>query len=314
MENAKETPCLCALSETGLIHVTGKDAERFLHNQLSYKIEGLQAVEAPLAAWHDSKGRVRALLRVLVLHDGWLLLVHKSQTETLITQMSGFTLREDVVLQNVTDEWYAAALVAKTSNALETCIAEYDIALSQEYSTVIWRKGVAWVRIGPGLVHIFCPRDQRPKILTSFSTGSSAVAKIAEIRLGIPSVTREFEACFIPHLLNLDTLGAVVFDKGCYPGQEIIARAQNLGTVKRRMFRFSMKSTHTPAPSTPLEDSGGTRHGEILCAASQDGLVEMLAVVSLEGAKKKLFIRKKTDLTAIKRELLPYACAHRGGK
>ena len=310
MENAKETPCLCALSEIGLIHVTGKDAERFLHNQLSYKIDGLQAIEAPLAAWHDSKGRVRALLRVFVLHDGWLLLVHKSQAETLITQMSGFILREDVVLQNVTSEWYAAALVAKTSNALETSVAEYNIALSQKYSTVIWRKGVAWVRIGPRLVQIFCPRDQRPKIFTSFSTGSSAVAKIAEIQLGIPSVTREFEARFIPHLLNLDTLGAVVFDKGCYPGQEIIARAQNLGTVKRRMFRFSMKSTHTPTPSTPLEDSGGTRHGEILCAASQDGLVEMLAVVSLEGVKKKLFIRKETDLTAIKREPLPYAPLH----
>ena len=314
MENVKETPYLCALSETGLIHVAGKDAERFLHNQLSYKIEGLQAAEAPLAAWHDSKGRVRALLRVLVLHDGWLLLAHKSQTETLITQMSGFILREDVVLQNVTGKWYAAALVAKTSNALETYIAGYGITLSQKYSTVIWKKSTAWVRIGPELVQMFCPRDQRPKILTDLSTGNSAIAKIAEIRLGIPSVTREFEACFIPHLLNLDTLGAVVFDKGCYPGQEIIARAQNLGTVKRRMFRFSMKSTHTPAPSTPLEDSGGTRHGEILCAASQDGFVEMLAVVSLEGAKKKLFIRKETDLTAIKRELLPYAPLHEKNK
>ena len=311
MENLEEMPRLCPLPELGFIRVSGKDAERFLHNQLSRNIEGLKAGKAPLAAWHDAKGRVRALLRVLVLQDGWLLLVHKLQTQALIAQMSRFILREDVVLENVTGEWYAAALVTKNTKALETYIAEHGIALNQGFanignSTVVWKKGIAWVWIGPGLVQIFCSGNEKPKLLTSLPTGGPTEAEIAEIRLGIPLVTPEFEARFIPHLLNLDALGAVVLDKGCYPGQEIIARTQNLGVVKRRMLRFSVKSTHVPAPGTPLEDSNGTRQGEVLRAAGQDGLVEILAVVSLKGAKRRLYISKGASLTAIQRELLPY--------
>jgi folate-binding Fe-S cluster repair protein YgfZ len=88
-------------------------------------------------------------------------------------------------------------------------------------------------------------------------------------------------------MLNLDLLGAVSFRKGCYPGQEIVARTQNLGRIKRRLFRYRVSGAMLPAPGDVLH-LGQARVGEVVRSASHAGAGELLAVVSLEAASVAL--------------------------
>ncbi|NIW23197.1 MAG: hypothetical protein GWN29_00755 [Gammaproteobacteria bacterium] len=97
-------------------------------------------------------------------------------------------------------------------------------------------------------------------------------------------------------MLNLDVLGGVAFDKGCYPGQEIIARAQNLGSVKRRLFRFTRAQDGTiPAVGSTLQDAKKTDVGTIVRAARSESGIEILAVIRLEAAKASLTTEDTPD-------------------
>jgi hypothetical protein len=105
---------------------------------------------------------------------------------------------------------------------------------------------------------------------------------LGSIRLGEPEISAATSGEWIAQMLNLDVLGAIRFDKGCYTGQEIVARTQHLGRIKRRLFRFRVMGT-APTPLEPLYD-GDTKVGEVvLGAAVNDSEAECLAVLSLEA-------------------------------
>ena len=102
------------------------------------------------------------------------------------------------------------------------------------------------------------------------------------VKLGEPEVYPATSESWIPQMLNLDLLGAVSFRKGCYPGQEIVARTQHLGRIKRRLFRYHVTGPAVPAPGTALL-SGQARVGEVVRVAGVEGRAELLAVVALES-------------------------------
>ncbi|MDH3421105.1 MAG: tRNA-modifying protein YgfZ, partial [Gammaproteobacteria bacterium] len=121
-------------------------------------------------------------------------------------------------------------------------------------------------------------------------------AELAEIRLGLPVISAELRGQFLPQMLNLDLLGGVAFDKGCYPGQEIIARAQNLGTVKRRLLRFTRDDGTLPAPGSELQDVARTAVGTVVRAARSTCGIELLAVIRLDAVRGPLATEDAPDL------------------
>ena len=112
--------------------------------------------------------------------------------------------------------------------------------------------------------------------------------ELADVRAGLPIIGPATAEHFVPQMVNLDLLGGISFTKGCYVGQEVVARTQNLGRIKRRMFRFA-----TPAPAEPgnsVVDQAGTTAGEVVrCAAAEEGH-ELLAVVQLAALAGPLFV------------------------
>jgi folate-binding protein YgfZ len=98
----------------------------------------------------------------------------------------------------------------------------------------------------------------------------------------LPIVDRGLLERYTPHMLNLDRLGGSAFDKGCYPGQEIVARTENLGAVKRRVRRFKAEQTHLPARGSAVLDASGAHAGEVLRAAPAATGIEILAVVPVD--------------------------------
>jgi hypothetical protein len=128
-------------------------------------------------------------------------------------------------------------------------------------------------------------------------------ALLAEIRLGLPAIGAPVVEHFVAQMLNLDVLDAVSFDKGCYPGQEVISRVHHLGSVKRRMRRYACGAQAPPAPGAAVMTADGQNVGEVVRAARADPDCELLAVVEHTAAGWALAVEG-----ARLRELpLPYA-------
>ena len=285
-------PLLCPIDDTGLIEVAGSDAEAFLNAQFSCDMDAVPPPRATLAGWHDARGRVLALLWALWTGERWLLLVRGGDTNALVRRLAMFVLRADVRLRDAAPAWQAAALAGGIDEWSATPFA----MPGTRPGDVAEAHGAFAIRAGPRLAYLAAPRGAFEAVRAKFSAGPAEAATIEEIRLGLVNLIPDLSARYTAHMLNLDRLGALAFDKGCYPGQEIIARTQNLGAAKRRVFRFSGALRHVPEVASPLLDAGGNRAGEVVRAAAAATGVELLAVVSVDTASSGLVCAAAPDI------------------
>lgn len=295
-------PRYCLLPNLGCVEVQGADASAFLHGQLSRELIALEPTRAPLAGWHDARGRLRALFRVVRLPDRWLLLTPHDMLEITLARLQRFVLRADVKLA-VSEHWHGAALVGADEGAL----AALGITAPAARDAVAFQGDLHWIRVGPEILLALGPVAAIDAVGNKARGGSAALAALAEIRLGIPAITPELIERFVPQMLNLELLDGISFDKGCYPGQEVIARIHNLGSVKRRMRHYAAALHHVPPPGSAIFRNGDAEPvGEVVRAAPAQTGVELLAVVEHDAAQGALFIG--ADERAALVELpLPYA-------
>jgi len=209
----------CArLNRYGLLSVTGPDARDFLHAQLTNDIANLPADRAVLAGWCTAKGRLLASFLVIPAAGGFLLQLARDIAPAVAKRLSMFILRSKV---KITDESEAWAQYGLWDSAAKT-------------SHVTWDGDGVSVLVEPGRIL------RLGKGLALNATRSEDAWTLDEIRAGRPLISAATQDKFVPQMLNLEKLGAVDFRKGCYPGQEIVARAQHLGEVKRRMTRVQV--------------------------------------------------------------------------
>jgi len=286
-------PRYSLLTHHACIEVRGPDAGSFLHGQLSQAVADLSLASAPLAGWHDAKGRVRALFRVLRLPDRWLLLSPRDGVEQVITKLRMFVLRAAVTLSIASD--VAAAAVV---DADDTWREAMGIPRDTEQNGVVEHQGVRLVRVGPTYWQTFGDPAALTLLAESLATAPVAAATLAEIRLGLPEVTSTQYERFVAQMLNLDALGAVSFDKGCYPGQEIVARVHNLGGVKRRARRYAAEGPPV-AIGTAVVNADGTPVGDVIRSAPNGSRSELLAVVDNAAADAGLATAAGLALTML---------------
>ena len=203
------------LTRYGLLSVTGADARAFLHAQLTNDIEKLDAGHWALAGWCSAKGRLLASLVVVPSADGFLLQLARDLAAPVAKRLSMFILRAKVKIADESDAWAQFAV--------------WDA--EPDPSDVHWTGNRVRVRMG----------DRRFLELVPAADATDAVNAIEaswildEIRAGRPFISLATQDQFVPQMVNLEKIGGVDFQKGCYPGQEIVARAQYRGQVKRRM-------------------------------------------------------------------------------
>ena len=280
-------PVRCRLKSIGVIRVGGTDARAFLHAQTTQNIAALAENQSTLAAWLTAKGRVRALFDVIATGDAFYLLLPEDQIEPLCRQLRMFVLRSDVVLEPQPDV-VVGALVGDSSDWLR----DHGIDLSTRTENANYRPACAvdrltFVEVGTGLVFVLGDAVEIDTRIADIERGDADDADLAAIRLGRPKVPRALSEEFIPQMLNLDVLDAVSFTKGCYPGQEIVARTKNLGAVKRRLVRFRVGEGARPEPGDEIL-TGSDRIGEVNRAAATESGYELLAVVQLESLDGEL--------------------------
>lgn len=236
----------CArLNRYGLLAVTGADARAFLHAQLTIDILNLPPERAALAGWCSAKGRLLATFLVIPGPQGFLLQLARDLAPAIAKRLSMFVLRSKVKIADESDAW-----------------AQFGVWNAPAPAGVVWDGERVSVPRGEG-------RTLRlePAAAPSLSPNADEEAwTLQEIRAGRPLITAATQDQFVPQMVNLEQLEAVDFRKGCYPGQEIVARAQYRGQVKRRMVRLPSPAGARLRPGDELDggvvvDSAG---GELL--------------------------------------------------
>jgi folate-binding protein YgfZ len=273
--------CYAALGDRVCVDVRGADAAAFLHAQLSRAVRSLDPSDAPLAGWADARGRVRALFRVLRTPDRWLLVTARDGADAVVKKLRMFVLRADVAV-TLAEDIAVAALLGDGSE-----LAALGAGSDTPPNRLARAADLCFIRVGAGYWQAVGSRAALAPLAAALPPTTEAATALAEIELGIPEIGAATADRFVAQMLNLDALGAVSFDKGCYPGQEIIARVHNLGGVKRRARRYAVQSAPPPCGAEVLAD-GARAVGEVIRAAPAASGAELLAVVDHAAADARL--------------------------
>ena len=254
-----------------LVKIGGGDAALFLQGQLTQDLARLRNNACLPAAWCNPTARVIATLRLLSSGDGFGLIVSTSIAETFVSRLGMYRLRADLSMEIAGPEWTAAAI---DNEADRRALAECDLLPDAAMNACKSRAGLHAVATGGAYtaVEIFGEKDAFATVgLTLAEPMSDTQWQAARIRAGSADIMFENSELFTPHMLNLDLTGAVSFDKGCYTGQEIVARTQNLGRSRRRLMRFV--ASHAGAAIGDQLWRGDRVVGDVVNAAGHDLLV-----------------------------------------
>ncbi|HEY6880055.1 MAG TPA: hypothetical protein VI299_18650 [Polyangiales bacterium] len=279
-----------ALKSLTPVLVQGPDARKFMQGQLTNDVRKLTRERALLGSCNTGQGRVQAVLTLLERNEGVVALFPTATLERLLTK-----LRASIFSTKVSFEllpWSATPISAAEASARFVslpreqgqCVSEGELTLLRWWSA-----------------------DERYLLLGAHAPSQASTVqdeewRAADLAAGLPQVYAETQTSFVPQMLNLDLLHGISFDKGCYVGQEIVARARRNG-VPRRMFRFSARCAPA-APGTPVLH-GSDEVGELVDAVSSRVGCELLAVVNLDKVSAPLALRgvERSELTLA---TLPY--------
>ncbi len=262
------------LPHMGVIRFTGPDVLSFLQGQISNDTRRL-AQGAPLsAAYSTPQGRVLALVYLLPHSGGtWALLPRELIGDT-VARLRKFVLRAKVKIDDVSDSHGVAGCLAVTALSARGLPAPGDAGYVEH-------NGIGIARVAQTARYWVVGSTESMANL-KFDADAERAWKLADVRAGLPQVYVPTSEAFVAQMLNLDLLDAISFTKGCYTGQEIIARTQHLGRIKRRMFRVSLPpGIWTVGQSIQLADG---RQGRLTEVAGDEHGTEALAVLNLVGA------------------------------
>ena len=279
-----------------MIRVAGNDAAEFLQGQLTQDIKQLAQAKNLPAAWCNPQGRVISLLRILMTDDGYGLVLPASMAETVCKRLIVYRLRADVSIEVADSDW--TCLVFNTDVDLNQ-LEKLGLRPKQEINACRIDHGLIAINIGieEQCVELMGLYTNMKKIgIEATKNTKSDFLRAAKIRAGIPEILSSQSENYTPHMLNLDLLGAISFDKGCYTGQEVIARTQFLGNSKRRLMRYRIGET-VAACGDKISD-GQRDVGEVLNVSGNN----LLAVTPVELHDKILLV---TDMEVIPAPL-PY--------
>jgi folate-binding protein YgfZ len=254
---------ITSLDDLTVLAARGPDAASFLQGQISQDIELLAERGALLAGLHNPQGRCLALLRLFHLGSDQILLVLPAELALGVRmQLTRYVLRAKVKIEDVSSSWRVYGLTGPDAEA--AAATRLHLALDPQ--------GFRQLIVAP-----------RGEPLPQGHVASRATWRIEDIEAGMPEVLGVTAGEFVAQMLNLDALDAISFDKGCYTGQEIIARAHYRGQVKRRMQLFHTENVVPLLPGERIALSDGRSARVVMAEAIEEGGQEFLAVTSLPG-------------------------------
>jgi folate-binding protein YgfZ len=284
---ASHVDTMTALTHKGILQIDGEDAINFIQGQLTNDIKQLNGVNSQYTGYCNPKGRLIALFLAFSHQNHIHLVLPLRQVDSILKRLKMFVMRSKV---NILDQSEHIQCIGITGlNAPEKLKRLFKQVPSHEYELITLDTGTI-LRLPGDLPRylIFTNNQQFESIWellsTDFNKAGHSVWDYLEIQAGIPEVVIETQEAFVPQMINLDVLNAINFKKGCYTGQEIVARTHYLGTVKRRMFLANIRSENQPKPGDLLTDIDGETSVGLLVrsAPTPDGGFDVLAELRLD--------------------------------
>lgn len=306
---------LTAITDRGVISVVGPDAKKFLQGQLTCNLDDVDEQHSVLGALCNYQGKTICNFRVLLSQDTYYLTLHSSITDTVMNYLKKYIAFAKAEMTDVSDQFVH---IGCWGPGIEQTLAGQLGDDSLQYNEIR--------SVNDGIAVRYDDETPRFELICAVADGMilwawlsthcekqrSSQWVLQNIRCGIPEISLKVSEQFIPQMLNLDLIDAISFKKGCYTGQEIIARSHYLGKQKRRLFRFQTNSKTAVHVGAELYfgDSANTAGTVVNSAGSRDGQYELLAVSKsqslVQAGEKTLYLdnEKSEKLSLIS---LPYA-------
>ncbi|MDD1015875.1 YgfZ/GcvT domain-containing protein [Pseudomonas rubra] len=275
----------CTLSHEGVLAVRGSDAGKFLQGQLTCNISYLNEHTASLGARCMVKGRMQSSFRILPEGDGYLLAMAHELLEPQLADLKKYAVFSKAKLTDDSAAWVRFGL-----HNGEAVLPALGLDVPAQTDGVTRHNGLIAIAVSPIRTELWVPVEQAEAVQTQLAAQLANAELndwlLGQIRAGIGQVMAQTRELFIPQMINLQAVGGVSFKKGCYTGQEIVARMQYLGKLKRRQYRVALADDTPPAPGTEVfSPTHGSSVGEVVLAARSDQGCELLAVLTADAVE-----------------------------
>jgi len=302
------------LSHFALIEVTGDDAADFLQNQFSNDVRLVTDNQSQLSSHCTPKGRVLTNFRLFKREGAYFLRMAKGLLEPSLKRLRMYVLRSQVTLEDKSD---ALARLGLSGPHAEQLLTSTLGRAPSDIDATVTTDGVTVIRVpGPHpRFELYGAPERLQGLWKDLAQKTRPVGEDAwqllDIRVGIPTVFPETTEAFVPQMINLHAIDGLSFRKGCYPGQEVVARMQYLGKLKRRMYLAHVESDQRPDPGMNIaseESESAQGAGKVVDARpSPRGGFDMLAVIQISEVEAGQTLRVgDASGPALELEELPY--------
>ena len=281
---------LCDLSYLGLLEIRGADAVTFLQGQVTNDVKLLTGTNAHYTAYCNPKGRMLALFLAFAHNDHLHLQLNRELLAPIIKRLKMYVMRSLVEIKDVSDSIIkfglngpqAASMLALVFSKVPT--ADYELVTLDNGAILKLPSANDSPRY-----EIFSDAANAPLIWQALKDKCQLVEKpyweLLEIQAGIPDISLATQEQFVPQMLNLDILNGINFKKGCYTGQEIVARTHYLGSVKRRTYLAEIVSETAPQAGEKIVEAAQNEIGQIVrVAPNLTGNFDVLAELRIDAA------------------------------
>ena len=279
------------LSHLSLISAAGEDAGGFLQGQLSNDISLVGAARSEIAAYCSPQGRMLAIFRIFMREDTYLLQLPTGLLEPTLKRLRMFVLRAKVRLEDAGAEWVRIGVAGPNTPAI---LPEAGVPTPDRVDACTTAAEVTVLRV-PGPTPRFELVGRAAAMVRLWTQLRTRLVPVGaaswswlDLAAAMPTVLPGTIEQFVPQMANLDLVGGISFNKGCYPGQEIVARMHYLGRLKQRMIRARVRTGTRPQPGAPVyaPDFVGQSAGTVVDAqpGPEDGF-DLLAVVQISSIR-----------------------------
>lgn len=309
-----DTELVAELSNWGVVQVTGSDAGTFLQAHFTHDISLVDDTTVQISGYCSPKGRLLALFYIVFKADSYFLLMPTDVIPSLLKRLGMFAQmarpagkqtigrvkRIEVELLDVSADMLLLGVAGAASTAVLQNLAGPDVALPGDgVGLAAHTTDLSIIQVAPSAESVprwlcICIPDKLQDLWSALTTVATPVSnkrwQLEDIRAGIPAIVESTQDKVVPQMANMHLLNGISFNKGCYPGQEIVARMQYLGTLKRRTERYGYTGELVPAGTEVVTDDNSSAGIILGSAQATDGQVEVLVVIKISAINHSLHI------------------------
>ncbi len=318
LESTRSATVVSDLSHLSLIHSSGEDAQSFLQGQLSCDVKQVNASAALYGGYCNPKGRLLASFLIWSQSSsnggGYIMQLPEVLRAGIQKRLAMYVLRAKVKLADTSDIQICLGVAGDDAEAL---VRKNLGEIPASALGVIHGESASVIRLAQNRFELVLAPEKAPAIWEGLSKDAVPVGASCwdwlEIKAGIPIITPATQEQFVPQMANLEAIGGVSFQKGCYPGQEIVARSQYLGKIKRRMYLANIRPGISENPVEAGDELFGADMGEqsigmvVNASPSPDGGFDVLAVIQISSVEAAVVHWKSLAGPSLEITPLPYS-------